>query len=330
MEVSPIPGVPVTMFVKHSLRSLKRILRGYVTVSGREARAQQRMVTNRSDARKILMDFAGQGGIGEVLVRREGSIISLKDGRSYWWDPDDNVLRMFTVSIRGDFEEKETRFLRSVLRPGDTVLDVGASFGWYTLVFSQMVGDAGRVHAFEPIPHNFDILARNCRLNQAANVRLNNIAIGAKVEDRDLYLPDIGSSGAFRLHQYRNKFETIHCRAQTLDDYVARSGISHVDLIKADIEGAELEMLHGATNVLQIDSQPIWLIEIQAKSCSLFGHTPRAVFDRMCRFGYSPYCISEAGILQPLLDTSEPLPDYNFVFAKDNRLAELGYSEENR
>ena len=251
----------------------------------------------------------------------------MNDGRRYWWDPDDNVRRLFTVSTQGNFEAKETRFLRSILQPGDVVLDIGANFGWYTLLFSQTVGESGRVHAFEPIPRNYEILRENCELNQAPNVVLNNLAVGAESGERDLYLPDTGASGAFQLHPYRKGYETFRCRVQALDEYVQQHGIDHIGLIKVDIEGAEFEMLHGATKVLEMKPEPLWLLEVQAKSCQLFGHTPRAVFNLMHRLGYAPYFISPAGGLQAMSNLDGPLPDHNFLFATASRVADLGQGD---
>lgn len=300
------------------LTRIKKTLRKYLTQSGKQQRLSAITRSKRSDARKILLDFVKQGDIASVNFQHEGSIITMVDGRQYWWNPDDNVQHLFTISSLGNFESKETKYVRSILKMGDTAMDIGGNFGWYTLLFSQLVGASGQVHTFEPIPRTFKILQENCKLNHADNVILNQMAVGNSLGEKELYLPDIGSSGSFQLHTYKTSYDTFQAQIITLDEYVANPKINPIKLIKADIEGAELEMLQGAVNVLQMSPQPIWLIEIQEKSCSLFGHSTQDIFDLMGDFGYSPHYVVENGELQHLTNTDLPLPDYNFIFISEN------------
>ena len=76
------------------------------------------------------------------------------------------------VLSSGTYEPEETRLFRSKCRPGDTVIDVGANVGWYTVIASKLVGKKGRVIAFEPEPVNFAILKKNVLANGCENVIL--------------------------------------------------------------------------------------------------------------------------------------------------------------
>ncbi len=85
-------------------------------------------------------------------------------------------------------EREEIDFLKRVVKPGMVVLDIGANIGFYTRIFSKLVGKEGRVYAFEPERNNYRNLKKLCRdLN---NVTLNNVAVGEKNGKIKLYLSE--------------------------------------------------------------------------------------------------------------------------------------------
>jgi predicted methyltransferase len=77
----------------------------------------------------------------------------------------------------GVWERDESEEVRDILRPGDTCIDVGADFGWYSVIGAKAVGPAGRVIAFEPLPQNFEFLKRNGAANECANARIEPLAL---------------------------------------------------------------------------------------------------------------------------------------------------------
>ena len=275
-----------------------------------EYEQQQRMLES---SYVTFCQLSEKGDVANILFANGKAIITLKDGRHYHFDAHDRVARMYSVPHTGTFEAKETEFVRSFVQPGQVCFDVGASFGWYTILLSKLVGPTGHVHAFEPIPHTFNILQSNVTLNECSNVTLNNVALNATNGRKDLFLPDIGVSGSFRLHRYEKTYQTISCRARTLDDYCLEKGISRVDFIKADIEGAEWLMLKGATETLR-QSKPVLFLEIQSESTQLFGYEPVELFAWLTDFGYVPHFVTDTGSLVRLDDYHGALPDYNFIF----------------
>jgi FkbM family methyltransferase len=150
-------------------------------------------------------------------------------------------------------------------------------------------------------------------LNEFTNVTLNQVALDQTVGTRDLFLPDIGVSGSFRLHEYDKTYQTISCPTRTLDAYCSDHEIDRVHFIKADIEGAEWPMLKGGTEALN-KSKPVLFLEIQAHSTKLFGYDPVDLFDWLDKLGYSPHVVSEHGDLVLLDDYRHRLPDHNFIF----------------
>jgi FkbM family methyltransferase len=141
--------------------------------------------------------------------------------------------------LEGERFLAERFLLRRRLRPGDQVVDVGANIGYYMLLFRQLVGDAGRIHCFEPEPENVIELRRNVRRNRLDGVDVHPVAAG----DAD---------GRISLHAGINgKVAPDGTGSLTVDLRRLDSVLSHrVDLMKIDVEGYEGHVLAGAEGLL--------------------------------------------------------------------------------
>ena len=133
-------------------------------------------------------------------------------------------------------------------KKGDVVLDVGAHYGFYSLLASCLVGVKGCVLAFEPHLHNYRRLAANLRLNGIKNVKAFNLALGEFNGRAKLYTD--GESGAYSTFFKRGaRYQKV--RMVRLDTVATQMGLEKLDLIKIDIEGAELSVLEGARETIQ-------------------------------------------------------------------------------
>ncbi|HJU60360.1 MAG TPA: FkbM family methyltransferase [Nitrososphaeraceae archaeon] len=160
----------------------------------------------------------------------------------------------------------------------DIVVDIGAYLGRYTLTSSNLVGESGRVVAIEGDPSHYEILKKNLKLNKVSNVTAINCMVGSK----DMHLI-IGSEGNYLTVSSKNDMHTNYQensyrefdetgRAQidntivhlnTLDNLLIKEhGISEVNWMKIDVEGAELEVLKSAHNILSNSKRIKLLIEI--------------------------------------------------------------------
>jgi len=143
--------------------------------------------------------------------------------------------------------EVEEVYLRPSL--GDVVIDVGAHYGFYTLLTSKIIGKSGCVLAFEPNPANFQGLLKNIQLNESTNVKAINVALGNFDGKTKLYLWNDtgGHSTVFK----RQNWMLVEMRK--LDDMIEASKLRKVKgmLIKIDAEGAELKVLEGAMNTIK-------------------------------------------------------------------------------
>jgi FkbM family methyltransferase len=248
--------------------------------------------------------------VSSIYFDSNGCVYSLEDGRSFIFNPNKSAGWLYSVPYTGLFEEKETEYVRRTIQRDWVCLDIGACFGWYSVLFSQLVGEAGQVHAFEPVPDNRDCLQANLALNNCSNVRINSFALGEESTATKIYIPHDGVSGSFKAHAKLDSCKIIDVDVSTLDQYFAETGINSLDFIKADIEGAEFLMLKGAEETLR-KYHPILMLEVQAHS---------NLFQWLQNIGYQVYYVSTSHELvscDDLLNKTD-LPDYNFVFKFDD------------
>ncbi len=157
-----------------------------------------------------------------------------------------------------EVERAERIFYLGYLREGMTVFDAGANVGDLTLLFSRFVGETGSVHAFEPCGAAFERLSAVSRAASLRNVRLNQLALAEE-------------EGTVLLHIYDDEYMSWNTRAlrplenyginvkprateevpsTTVDFYCERNGVTEIDLLKIDVEGAELQVLMGARRMM--------------------------------------------------------------------------------
>lgn len=170
----------------------------------------------------------------------------------------------------GEFSESEAILFKSLVQKSDIVIEVGANIGTHTLVFSEIVGERGRVFCFEPQRVIFQTLCANLALNSVTNVEAFWMASGK--EEGFLTIPDLDYNldfnyGGISVDQFPNGSKV---RIAKLDDVIQ---VGRVKLIKIDVEGMEQEVLEGATRLIS-QCRPILYVENDrvAKSESLL-HT---------------------------------------------------------
>lgn len=167
----------------------------------------------------------------------------------------------------GSYEYQKQRRFQSSVRPGDVVFDVGANVGFYSLLASVLVGSQGKVYAFEPLPQNLRFLIRHLELNRVGNVS----AFETAISDR---------SGVARFQEARNnsmgklaESGSLTVNTTTIDELVACGECAPPDLLKIDVEGAELAVLQGARQTLATRRPTLFLAthgqEIHGECCRL-------------------------------------------------------------
>ena len=187
-------------------------------------------------------------------------------GRPMLMDTRDRTVTRVLYAF-GEYEPFETALLNRVLEPGFTFIDIGANTGYYALLAAGAVGKLGRVVAFEPSPFNAEILARNVRLNNLSNVVVEQMALSSGEGEVKLYLSSI-NAGDHRIYDGHDddfynagKSRTyIQVRAVTLDKYLG-GWTGGVDVIKMDVQGAEIDVLRGMLGTLASNESLVLMAE---------------------------------------------------------------------
>lgn len=217
----------------------------------------------------------------------------------------------------GYYSENIAHLLNTLLKPGMTILDVGANIGEISLLSAKRVGAQGKVFAFEPIDAIAQQLARHVQMNHFEQVNIEPIALGDAIEDnRPIYAScgqesDDENNGLGSLYGDVGATPLQRIQMTTLDAWLqARPDIQRIDLIKIDIEGAELACLRGAKECLQ-RFKPNIIVEIQDFSAARAGYRPSDILDFLSGLGYVFHQIGSSGSLSPL--TSTNLRDFQNV-----------------
>ena len=151
---------------------------------------------------------------------------------------------------RGRWELNCIRHLSNAISEGQTILDVGAWAGQYTLLFSKLVGDKGHVYAFDPDPKAFDLLRDNIEKNSLTNVHVEKVGVSNSVGKTKLKAWRFGRGFSFfQIGDLTNLRETI-VDTTTIDRYCEENEVCP-DGIKIDVEGAEGLVIEGCRNVIE-------------------------------------------------------------------------------
>lgn len=217
------------------------------------------------------------------------------------------VMGEYIFALR-EYYEPELAYLEEVLSPGKIFFDVGANIGIYTLVASRIVGETGRVVAFEPSIQSFPGLQRNVALNGLTNVIVFRTALGEKTGGARLFhAPDPVANSVHGDPAWGGESEEI--TVETLDRVTEQASIKHVDVIKIDAEGAEELVLRGARKVLA-EMRPVVIFEINQEACARFGLSSSGGRELLEKLGYKFHVLQDNGtFFQPSL----PRPYFNVV-----------------
>jgi FkbM family methyltransferase len=188
------------------------------------------------------------------LVFPGGERRIIVNGMPIWVDTRDRVIATQLLG-GGIWEPAETAAFLAHVREGMCVFDVGANIGYYTLLAARAVGSSGRVWAFEPEPHNFELLTRNVAENGFANVRLVNAAVSDRAGVLRLHLDD-ANFGAHSLEAASvrtSSGRSAEVETVPLDRFAdeARTFDAGV-LVKVDVQGAEALVIEGMPRLLAL------------------------------------------------------------------------------
>jgi len=182
----------------------------------------------------------------KYVLQKAKSDFAVVDGNKMYLGQDD-----LRLSINGVYEPLATEWVKKNVKKGDTVVDVGANIGYYTLVLAKLVGEQGRVFAFEPDSTNYKLLRKNIEINNYKNIHTENYAIADYEGHAKLFL----SKTQMGMHRiYPSKYCSEHylnVKTRSLDSYFIRETKKAISFVKIDVEGSEFKVINGMKDILK-------------------------------------------------------------------------------
>lgn len=221
----------------------------------------------------------------------------------------------------GGFSRSQLRLLDRVLRKDMVYMDVGANAG-EQVVFAAKRLPEGAVIAFEPVAALHARLAENVALNRFTNVRAVRLALGDTPGAQPMFGSDEpeadgttneGAGTLFPRDSHRRRLDTA--AVERLDDWAAANGLERLDVLKIDVEGAELAVLRGGELTLR-RFRPLLIVEVHVGTYEAAGYTPHDLFAHMRARGYAIHGVFPDGSHRPL-DCEPSVRCYDVVGVPD-------------
>lgn len=239
---------------------------------------------------RILQRMVVRGDIDVLHVTKKSIELSYYGGIFRWNPFDRNSL--LGIGHTGTYEPHELKILSRHVRPGMTVVDVGANYGLHSVYCAQLVGPRGHVYSFEPFRRSFNELVKNIRIN-AIEDRITAEQMGLSNTQGKVKLfvsPALGGGATSMRERWAGTNYTETATLTTLDHYVSIHKIPCVDVIKCDVEGAEMLVFSGAKEVLR-RWHPVVLFEAIDNHTKLFNYEVSGLLDFFASYAYTLYRI---------------------------------------
>jgi len=246
----------------------------------------------------------------QALLPKEKIILVPVQEHKMYVDIRDIGLAPILVS-RGIYDKQMTEVIKGIITPGMVCLDIGANIGYFTLIMARLAGEEGNVFAFEPEPHNFDLLVKNIAINGYGNITAVPKAISNKNGKAELFLDgtSFGSHSLSRQNVSNIRQDITEVEVQTLDSFF-RNYTGKVDFVKVDAEGAELAVLEGMGNLINKNKELIIITEFFPHGLRGSGSPPEEFLNSLLQYGFKLCDISERKKCVYLTDVTSILKQY--------------------
>jgi FkbM family methyltransferase len=227
-------------------------------------------------------------------VRPQGELFVNVEGNKLYLRPEDRTITPILIANE-TFEKCETYLCKQHIKPGMTVIDIGANIGYFTLLFAKLVGDKGKVISFEPEPGNFLFLEKNIASNNFICANAHNLALSDKTATMDLYVGEISQTTSSFIKEnilYEENVDRVSVKTVTLDEFLEVQHIKNVDFVKIDVQGFEETVFRGAEKLLSSSSLSI-IMEFWPYGLQKAGTDVDTFLKTIEQFGFSFYVLDE-------------------------------------
>lgn len=187
---------------------------------------------------------------------------------------------MMMERVLGVYEHWKTRLFLNTVKEGMTVVDIGVNKGYFSLLLAKLMNDRGKVLSFEPDPDNYFWFRKSIQANEYRCIKIFQHALSDKEGSVAFYRGKKSGSGSLFPSSHTKK-KTITVKARKLDNVLKDEEIKKVDLIKIDVEGAELLVLKGAEKTLKGEDMKL-AIDVDVES----SEKRKQLFDFLESYGF--------------------------------------------
>jgi FkbM family methyltransferase len=221
-------------------------------------------------------------------------VYSVKDGRKFEIGPDDVY---WGIYYGLGYEPEVTNILSNLVKPDDVVLDIGTNFGWYTTLFAQVAGVHGKIHSFEPSPTTYEKLQKNIELNNCQDLVIaNRCAMSDREGTTQINVFTKRSHACASLSTLgETEYTAFDTPLTTLNLYLKNHAIDRVNFLKIDVEGSELAVLQGGSDLLNSPLAPPMMIEINDDTSGAFGYGAEQIWEQLSNYGYDHFYSMTSG-----------------------------------
>jgi FkbM family methyltransferase len=216
-----------------------------------------------------------------------------------WWVLNQNDPVVSGAATLSVYENAETAFFERVCRPGMTLLDIGANSGYYTALASGLMQGKGKIISFEPDPESHEYLNRTAKANPGMDITVLQAAASDMEVTRKLYRnPE--NRGDNRLYPNELCANAVEVRCVPVDKLVAELGVTHVDLIKIDVQGFEGHVLRGMQRILSSSPRITLLMEFWPSGLKQAGSDAATLLRDLEALSFTLFELQAGGSLLPL------------------------------
>jgi FkbM family methyltransferase len=273
-------------------------------------------------------DYIKDTDIESINIHNEKIFVELKDtGIKLYLDRFDSRFIPIEILNFQTFDPVEKGLIFKLASKSQVIFDIGANIGWYSLNFG-VLKNVSKVYSFEPIPRTFEYLKEHIQFNNVDKIFPNNIALSDHNGDVEFFSTKLETgSSSMRNIQDRDNIDTVVCKTKTLTDFV-NENMTHIDMIKCDVEGSELFVFRGGEEIIRRD-KPFIFTEMLRKWSAKFDYHPDEIIKLLSKIGYRCFAYENEKLLEFYSIEDETIPTNYFFLHRTKHcetIKELGFT----
>ena len=258
--------------------------------------------------------------VESIQINSESLIINLHNGVRFYWDPEEVRGSANVLVNDGGNESGYSDIIFAAATNKKNIFDIGANVGYYAVQFARKLAEqGGHVHAFEPMRQTYERLCANVALNNVTQfISINNTGLSNAKGIVEFYQPDYSGSVASSMKNLHPDecTQISQVEVETLDEYCNRNNIRSIDVMKIDVEGAEMLVVQGGGQIIR-ESRPILFMELLRKWSKPFGYHPNDLLKILYGYGYKCWT-QDNGSIVPFEWMIDSTVQTNFILVQED------------